>query len=419
MKASDINNRVRQLIVESKVEKLTHLEHVEDLVYNNGHEGALLAVSFLNDIRRMLEHGAGSPTKISIKWDGSPTIVVGTDPEDGKFFIGTKSVFSKGTPKVIKSPKDVTKFYGDAPDDLKIKLLTAFKYLKQLGIGKMLQGDLLFVDSDKMEDVIDGEKVITFTPNVITYAVPIDSLIGQRIKKAKLGIIFHTSYEGPTLPEMVAKLGANIQGLNEVSSVWYDDATYKDLTGRASLAPKENEALISSLDQLRNTINKITPAKFNIILQNKEFARFVKPYINSLVWARTPMPDPIKFLKGYVNFYKKKMLDQIALLKGGPDGVTAKNRLYKIKQQEGFIEDNMNTMLAVLAIYQQLANLKLMFLKKLGAIESMVSTFKKDDSGYKVVAPEGFVVIGHYGHAVKLVDRLAFSADTNERWNKK
>jgi len=419
MQLNEFNNPVRQFIVEAKVEKLTHLEHIEDLVYNEGYDGATAAVNFLNDVRRMLELGSGDkPVKITNKWDGSPAIVTGVDPEDGKFFIGTKSAFSIKVPKLIKSPKDITKFYKDKDPEFKEKLLGAFKYLKKLGITGVLQGDLLFLADSKAEDVIDGQAVVTFTPNTITYAAPIKSDVGQAILRAKLGIAFHTSYRGSSLPTMRATLGANIQGLNDTPDVWYDDSSYKDLTGRASLTPEENQHLLTSIDKLRNTIQKLAPAKFNIVVQNKEFARFIKPYINSLVWARKNITDPISFLKGYIKFYSTKVLGQENTPVGDELTATMKNRLYKIKQQEKFVEDNMNVMLGILAIYQQIINLKLMLINKLNSIDSMISTFRKEGAGYTVTNPEGFVVVGHYGTAVKLVDRIQFSSVNAARWKK-
>lgn len=422
MKLKDIGSTLKYyLLHESKELKNVHLEHLEDLVYNKGHAGALQALDYLNDVRRMLAEGMGDASKISVKWDGAPAIVCGIDPHDGKFFVGTKSVFAKNA-KLIKRPGDINRLYGDEKSELKNKLALAFKYLSTLGIANVMQGDMMFTEDTKFEDTIDGEKVITFTPNTITYAVPVNSEIGQRIRRAKFGIIFHTTYQGPDLADMRAIPGVNLQGLNRNKNIWYDDATYKDLTGRASLTDAENKDLVSQLSQLRTTIEKIPAKKFDVILHNKEFSKFIKPYINSLIWAKTPIKNPIKFLKGYMDFYGQKMRAEVEKLKGGEASPAAKARILRIKKQEEFLEDNMNVMLAVLAIYKHIAHIKLMLIQKLNAIDSMVGTFKKDASGYHVINPEGFVVVGHFGNAVKLVDRLDFSAENRQgtqKWKKK
>lgn len=409
------------LLHEGKELKNVHLEHIEDLVYNKGHAGALQALDYLNDVRLMLADGMGDATKITVKWDGAPAIVCGVDPHDSKFFVGTKSVFAK-TPKMIKSPRDIDRFYGDEKSELKHKLGLAFKYLRPLGITGVIQGDMMFTEDTKFMDKIGTVEMITFTPNTITYAVPVNSHIGQKIKKAKFGIIFHTTYEGPNIEEMRAIPGVNLQGLAKNSNVWYDDATYKDLTGRASLTDEENAALTKQISQLRSTIQKIPAKKFDVVLHNKEFAKFIKPYINSLVWAKTPIENPIKFLKGYMDFYGQKMRAEMEKLKTGKGSAAAKARVLNIKKQEEFLEDNMNVMLAVLAIYKQIAHIKLALIRKLNSIDSMVGTFRKDADGYHVINPEGFVVVGHYGNAVKLVDRLDFSAENRmgkQEWKKK
>ena len=80
------------LLTESKN---THMEHLEDLVFNNGYAGGVEALNYADSVRSMLADGQGNIGKITVKWDGSPAIICGTDPKDGKFFVGTKSVFAK------------------------------------------------------------------------------------------------------------------------------------------------------------------------------------------------------------------------------------------------------------------------------------------------------------------------------------
>ena len=81
--------------------KNTHLEHLEDDIFNQGYAGATNALNFLQSLRDMLSSGkGGSNTKVTVKWDGAPAIICGTDPETGLFFVGNKSVFNKTTPKI-------------------------------------------------------------------------------------------------------------------------------------------------------------------------------------------------------------------------------------------------------------------------------------------------------------------------------
>ena len=401
MKLFEIKNQTPEfLLTESKN---VHLEHLEDLIFNAGYSGAKQAVDYIESLRAMLGEGTGTTTKLTVKWDGSPAIICGTDPADSKFFVGTKAVFSKGTPKLCKSTKNIQEFYGDQPELAEI-LSSALKYLPKLGIGGVLQGDLLFKEGWVNTVSVNDEDCYVFTPNTITYAVPVNSQLGQQIVKAKIGIIFHTSYEGNNIQDMKATFGVNVSGLNQHSDVWFDDATYKDYTGVASLTPTEDQKIKKYLDATLSTIEKIGQQRFDVIITNKEFSRMIKPFVNKMIRSGTQVTDPTAFLKDFVSHYNTEMTKDI----DDPTSRKAQNRLIKIKEKEQWIADNSNTLVGILAVYKRVIELKSMLLNKLHQVEG-IGTFQKTNDGYKVTTPEGFVAIGHDGGAVKLVDRLSFS----------
>ena len=184
-------------------EKNTHLEHLEDDIINRGSSGGDNAINFLVSVRNMLAGSAGKKVNMTVKWDGAPAIICGVNPENGKFFVGTKSVFNV-TPKVNYTTSDIRRNHSG---ELATKLDIALKELSRLGIKDVLQGDFLFSQSDLKTANIDGENMITFTPNTITYAVPVDSDIGKRIARSKMGIVFHTKYSGKELSKMTASFG--------------------------------------------------------------------------------------------------------------------------------------------------------------------------------------------------------------------
>ena len=401
MKLYEIKRQTPEfLLTESKN---THLEHLEDLVFNAGYAGAISALDYIESLRGMLAEGTGTTTKLTVKWDGSPAIICGVDPADGKFFVGTKSVFAKAEPKVCKSTRDIEKFYGDQPELVEI-LASALQHLKKLGIGGVIQGDLLFKEGRVETADINGERCLTFTPNTITYAVPTDSQLGQQIARAKIGIIFHTSYEGTSLADMKAGFLVNIQGLRKSADVWFDDATYKDYTGIASLTPTEDRKIQALMNSTYQTMEKIGQQRFDIILANKEFARNIKPFINKMVRAGTQITDPTAFLKDFMSHYNEVMTKDIDVVTSR----AAQNRLAKIKEKEQWVADNANNLLGILATYKRIVEMKALLLRKLQQVEG-IGTFQKTNDGYKVTTPEGFVAIGHGGGAVKLVDRLEFS----------
>lgn len=426
MNLQEIKNKIpRWLLTEAKEGKNVHLEHLEDVILNGGYRGAEIAFEYLDNLRTMLGQGTGSPVQVSQKWDGAPAIICGIDPADGKFFVGTKSVFS-ATPKLIKSRRDITKFYGDKPG-LAAKLAYALKYLPELGIGGVVQGDLLFTKPDvqvhamEIEGQVGTEECYVFTPNTITYAVPTRSSIGARIAGAQIGIAFHTSYVGNSIAEMEARFGVEIAGFNRSKNVWFEDAGYEDYTGRATLTEEENAALESNIDAGRRTLAKIKPDKFNLIITNQEFATQIKPFVNAKVRAGQSVDNLNDFIKEFSNYYTEKKNSEIAALKGGPESRAASARLEKIQNQQEFIAENMNTLLGIMAIYKRVIEIKLAILRKLQQIERMIKTFMKTDDGYKVTNPEGFVAAGrsvtfkvgsrtiNIDGAVKLIDRLEFS----------
>ena len=97
-----------ELILEDKGGKNLHLEHLEDDSINYGAIGGRNAVNFLKSIRDMLVGNSSGKVNVSVKWDGAPAIICGTNPENGKFFVGTKSVFNV-TPKVNYTNSDIRK----------------------------------------------------------------------------------------------------------------------------------------------------------------------------------------------------------------------------------------------------------------------------------------------------------------------
>ncbi len=391
-------------------------EHLEDLIFNNGYAGAQQALDYVESLRAMLAEGTGTTTKLTVKWDGSPAIICGIDPSDGKFFVGTKSVFSKGTPKRCKSAKDINEFYSDQPG-LVDKLMASLKHLPKLGISGVLQGDLMFTEGDITIVNVNDEDCYVFTPNTITYAVPVNSHLGKQIARAKIGIIFHTTYEGESIETMSASFNVNLGTLSLSKDVWFDDATYKDYTGIASLTPPENAELLKYISATSATMEKIGQAKFDIIIADKDFARVIKPFINKSIRGGVHVGEPTQFLKSFISHYNDELMKGIEDMAGGLTGRGAQNRLAKIKAREEWIADNSNTLLGILAVYKRVIELKRLIMNKLNQVDR-IGTFQKTENGYKVTTPEGFVAIGHNGGAIKLVDRLEFSRANAARFTK-
>ena len=210
----------------------------------------------------MLAGNTGGAVNMTVKWDGAPAIICGINPENGKFFVGTKSVFNK-TPKINYNISDIRKNHGTGGAGA--KLIYCFNYLKRLPIKGILQGDLLFTD-DKTIVKIDGEPHISFTPNTITYAVPVDSGIGRQIARAKMGIVFHTSYTGKNMSSLSAGFGT-VRGSGG-SSIFLASAQYTDKSGSVMFNKSELRSFDAqirmaegSLSKARGILNDMSTAK--------------------------------------------------------------------------------------------------------------------------------------------------------------
>jgi len=382
-------------------DKNTHLEHLEDEIINNGSKGARTSIEFLKSIKKMLQGGKGG-SNVSVKWDGAPAIFAGTNPENGRFFVGTKSIFN-ATPKINYTVSDISRNHGGA---LANKLVVALKYLPKLGIRGVLQGDLLFTSDDKKGAVVNGEKSIVFTPNTITYAVPVASTsMYNRIRSAKIGIIFHTSYSGKTMKGLKASFGASVGGLRQNSNVFFDDARYKQAEdpGLSKGEEKRFNAIIrmaeGSIYKAGAFIDKIKKDQGPLSLGVQ-----LKTFFNTYIRSGTKIGNAKALTNNFEVYFRDKIKKEIKDKKTDK----AKQKYEEILEAGmKILRPNRQGLYFAIASYITLQTAKSMLLSKLNGIQS-IGSFMRTSNGYKVTSPEGYVAINK-GSAVKLVDRLGFS----------
>jgi len=397
-----------QKLTEDKGGKNLHLEHLEDEIINFGVDGGRAAINFLRSLRDMLAGASRSSVNMTVKWDGAPAIFAGIDPEDGEFFVAKKSVFNVN-PKLYKTDAEID---ADLSGALVSKFKIALEEFSKLGIKGVLQGDLMFTD-DVDTTTIDKEKYYTFQPNTIVYAIPVDSDLGKIIKKAKIGIVWHTTYKGDVLQDMKASFGADISSLSKSSSVWMDDATYKDVSGKATFNAKETDKITAILSQTGKTFQKINSGALTKFLKLQDSLTGVlagaslKTYNNSKVRAGQKISNPNKHAVGYVSWVDMSVQKQIDKVKTP----AAKKKYTKI-QKEYMREFSKltNTLITVITFQNLLLDAKTQIINKLNSVKGLTDTFIKTSNGFKVTNPEGYVAIDRVsGNAVKLVDRMEFS----------
>ena len=382
--------------------KRTHLEHIEDIVITDRYEGGKAVIEYFRGLLLTLKGTSSEAMSVSVKWDGAPAVVCGTNPDNGKFFVGTKSVFAKAA-KINYSKKDIANNHGT--DELGQKLLKCLVHLKKLNIQGVVQGDLLFTDEDIIRKNIDGKPHITFTPNTITYAVPEAGDLGKRIDRAKVGIIFHTTYTGESLADMNAQGGADISEFGQSPDVFFDNATYKDVSGSAKFTDAETKQFFSGIEKLETLLNAVPRNLSSVLGQNQDFIPMFQMYINAMVREGQLPNDANKFLQGFKKFYADRMQKQISGLKAQK---ALQLRQDKMKQMPMFLNKAKKPLQAMLTFYRGVQTMKAFVLKKMNQAMA-IGSFQQTDGGLEVTEPEGFVAVDKAGNAVKLVDRLGFS----------
>ena len=395
-------------LAEDKGGKNLHLEHIEDEILNFGVPGGRAAINFMRSLRDMLAGESRSSVNMTVKWDGAPAIFAGIDPEDGKFFVAKKSVFNVN-PKLYKSDKEID---DDLSGTLNSKFKVALREFSKLGIEGVLQGDLMFTD-DIETSTIDGQKYYTFQPNTIVYAAPVNSDIGRTFARAKIGIVWHTTYKGKALQDMKASFGADISKLKKTSSVWMDDATYKDVSGKATMTSAETAIVTASLSSAGSTFQKINSAMLGKFLKLQDSmtgalaGASLKTYNNSKVRQGQKISNPSQHARGYEKWVEmsiQKQIDKAKSVKGKEKYTNIQTEYVReVKKHTKNLEN-------IIAFQGHLVDAKMGIVSKLNSVKGLTSTFIKTANGFKVTNPEGYVAIDRVsGDAVKLVDRMEFS----------
>jgi len=381
--------------------KNTHMEHLEDAIFNLGIEGTRESVNFLIQMRETLNGTAQRALRTSVKWDGAPAIFIGEHPETKQFIVAKKSLFNK-TPLYYTSIAEINRT-TDLSAELKGKFREAFNGYKDAGIKGIIQGDFLWENKDLKKETIDGEDVITFHPNTIVYSVPVSSELGQKIAKSRFGIVWHTTYSGSSIEKMRSSFGVRMpkQPRNGVQF----DAMYNDVSGSASLTMKESNELARTLTTAGQNFKKVSRNTFDIINQ-EEISMICKTYVNTFIRGNR-MPPAGELASGLVPYIQAKFLKEMDTKKTPRGKKTVRERMMRVVKPLQSVGGQQ--LLHVFQLYTSLTHAKNLLVKKLNSA-SFIKTFLKTKDGWKVTGQEGFVAIDRTGtKAVKMVDRLDFS----------
>lgn len=405
----------KEFITESKEGKNVHLEHLEDEVLNRGVVGARQAINFLQSLRDMLAGHSETKVNVTTKWDGAPAIFCGINPENGKFFVGTKGVFAKNA-KLNYTDEDIDR--NHAGEGLNEKLKIALRYLPKLNITGVLQGDMMFTEKDIKEETIDGENYIVFQPNTIVYAVPANSNLAKMMKAAKIGIVFHTSYTGKTMEDMRASFNVDIGKLSVTKDVWFRDASFVDASGTATFTAQETRKITQILALAGRTFQSIDSKFLNSINVREKLLIDIKAFNNSKVRSGEEIKDTSSHVAQLIKYIEDKHNAKILDAKKQE---TKQNRIAEKTDEVRFLRSNTHSLKLIFDLMNMIVEAKLMIVDKLQSVKS-IGTFIRTDDGFRVTSPEGFVAVDRLkGNAVKLINRLEFSQvnfNATKTWNK-
>ena len=381
--------------------KNTHLNHLEDNVFLGGIDGTRDSIHFLQSFRDLLQGRSTRKVNTSVKWDGAPALWIGPHPDNGKMMIAKKSLFNK-TPLFYQSVLEI-KMSKDLSDELKKKFTMAFKLYENVSMSNILQGDFLFDSDDLKTTRIDGVEYVTFHPNTIAYSVPADSDLGQKLKRMKMGIVFHTTYTGSSIESLTATAGVRLPKAPD--GVWQIDADYKDMQGSASMTKTETALIDRGLSELGTHFRLVSKQTMEA-LNDPVIAALCTTYTNAFIRAnKTPTPEEAAAGLGpYITGKFKTEIDKLKTPAGKQRRMDAmKAVMAPLARIPG------HELVSVFHLYYGLQKVKNLIIKKLSSA-GFIKTFLKTKDGWQVTGQEGYVATDSLGkNSVKLVDRLEFS----------
>jgi hypothetical protein len=366
--------------------KLKHITHAEDRPLQQGSKGFDHAVGALQQAHHHLKSG-GHSSALTMKYDGSPSLVFGHNPENNKFFVASKSAFNKN-PKINYTEKDIEKNHGHAPG-LVEKLKHALQHLPKVSPKKgVYQGDVMFSGDDKKET----KHGVSFTPNTITYSAKGEE--GDKIRKSKFGVIVHTQYHGKDLTSMKSDSSPDVHNFKQHPDVWHKSAEHD--SSKASYSEKDQNEFNKHIDAAKKIHDSGGNKMYKAVEPHSGESNHLETYINHTV--RT---DEKPTAKGLSKHIQNKFIKAASKLKT-PASQARKETEAKSHIQH--IEGNQEHYDNLLKMHNHLQKAKNVLVKNLekntGGLEHHIDN--------KPTGPEGFVV-NHGGEPTKLVNRAEFA----------
>jgi len=222
-----------------------HIEHPEDTILTGD----------LSVLDSLLSEG-----HLSVKIDGAPAIVWGTNPVNGKFFVGTKSVFNKVKIKINHSHEEIDQNHVG---EVATILHSCLDWLPHT--DGIFQGDFIgFGGSDE------------YTPNTITYKFP--TVIDQNIIVAP-----HTYY--------TAKYDLRDAIAHPMKFIITDTVYCKFVKPVARIFTGNYDTCVGDFGDLSEVIQFAKVMAQTVTFVDDKKAKKIKQQLNKCIRENTPIDD--------------------------------------------------------------------------------------------------------------------------------
>lgn len=371
------------------------IPHIEDLVFDFGKDGRWDIVDCLNDMQCILEGRSTTIMELSVKWDGSPSIVCGMN--HGRFFVGTKSIFNKVFPLINYTNEDIDRNHESS--GLRKVLKLALKYFPELQFEGIIQGDIIYSNTSDLKtmiETINDVDYLVFKPNTISYAIPIYSPLIEKIQNCQLGVIWHSAYNN--LSGEVIELPV----IESTENVWCRDAS---ITTPGNLLNENETNLIEDLiEHTMKFYEECSSYVFGMYKTNKTIREYTKTYINECV--RLGKFPNVESLYEYVSHkLNNKIQDAVRI-------ETKENRSNEASWILKFFNENSKSIQGLFDAWSCIYEIKKCFIEKMETIDNNgISTFlETTDGSLKKTSHEGYILTNQLTNdTYKIVNRFEFS----------
>ena len=248
-----------------------------------------------------------------------------------------------------------------------------------------------------------------FTPNTIVYAVQKGSQDSKEITKAKIGVVWHTTYTGKDFESMKASYGVDVTKLRKNPNVWQQDAMLRDLSKTATMSEKETERVNRHLSDAGRLFNQIKGSTLRELESNQKLAQQIETFNNTFVRKGSVIGDTTQHVRNLIAYINDKYQKEIDTKKSEKGKQTWKDKQKEV--MKFFSPENKKSLKAMFDLQKSIVSAKLLLINKLNSIKN-IKTFLKTTKGFRSTEPEGYVAIDKLaGNAVKLVNRYEFSTN--------